>query len=314
MDRTSASPLRVALLAGGDSSEREVSLRSGAQVAAALAAAGHAVQPIDPGDTSLAQLDWRRFDVCFLALHGGAGEDGRIQQWLNNRRIAYTGSGPAASRAAMSKSAAKTLFRRRGVPTPDWTLLRPNHPPEQAIQTAVSLGFPVVVKPDGQGSSLGVGIARCADEFFARLSDSRRYDPLALVERFITGREMTVSVLGRKPLPLLEIVGHQQIFDYESKYNSTVTQYRFQTGLAPMKVNEIQQTAVAAAAALATTGLVRVDLLLDDRQQPWVLEVNTLPGLTDHSLAPRAATEAGMAMPELCEWMVWDALRRGRGS
>jgi len=309
MDRMSRPTLRVALFAGGDSAEREVSLRSGVEVAAALRAAGHTVAFIDPAEADLARLDLKnRCDVCFLALHGGAGEDGRIQQWLEDRRIPYTGSGPLASLAAMSKSLSKIVFRRHGVPTPPYVVIKPHDPPERVAQRVSPLGFPVVVKPDGQGSSLGVGIARCVEELADRLAQGRRYDDWVLAEQYIGGREFTVSVLGRKALPPLEVVGHEEIFDYGSKYASTIIEYRFQTGLGPMKVQELSDTAVAAARALATSGLVRVDVRLDTNLCPWVLEVNTLPGMTDHSLAPKAAAQAGLDMPALCDWMLRDAL------
>jgi D-alanine-D-alanine ligase len=310
MDRTSQRPLRVAVLAGGDSAEREVSLQSGAQVAAALASAGHLVETIDPAAADFERLDLRgRFDVCFLALHGGAGEDGRMQRWLDDRRIPYTGSGSRASLSAMFKSAAKTLFRRAGIPTPEYLLIQPQHSAESIRRRVAALGYPVVVKPDSQGSSLGVGLARTPAQLDARVAESRCYDQWVMAERFIAGRELTVSVLGRRALPLLEVVGHEEIFDFGSKYTSTVMECRFHTGLSPMKVEEVQQTAVAAAEALRTAGLVRVDLRLDTHLRPWVLEVNTLPGMTDHSLAPKAARQAGLNLPALCDWMLRDALQ-----
>lgn len=310
MDRTSHRALRVAVLAGGDSAEREVSLQSGSQVAAALKSAGHCVETIDPAAADFQRLDLAdRFDVCFLALHGGAGEDGRIQRWLESRRIPYTGSGPQASLSAMFKSAAKTLFRRAGVPTPEYLLIQPQHSAESIRCRVAALGYPVVIKPDSQGSSLGVGLARDADELLDRVAESRRYDQWVMAERFVAGREMTVSVLGRRALPLLEVVGHEEIFDFGSKYTSTVMECRFHTGLSPMKVEEVQQTAVAAAEALRTAGLVRVDVRLDAELCPWVLEVNTLPGMTDHSLAPKAAEQAGLDLSALCDWMLRDAMR-----
>jgi D-alanine-D-alanine ligase len=309
MDRTSQRSLRVAVLAGGDSAEREVSLQSGARVAAALESAGHCVETIDPAAADFEQLDLPgRFDACFLALHGGAGEDGRLQRWLDDRRIPYTGSGPRASLSAMFKSAAKTLFRRARVPTPEYLLIQPQHSAESINRRVAALGYPVVIKPDSQGSSLGVGLARNPRELLDRVTESRRYGQWVMAEQFIAGREMTVSVLGRRPLPLLEVVGFEEIFDFGTKYTSTVMECRFHTGLPPMKVEEVQQTAVAAAEALRTSGLVRVDLRLDAQLRPWVLEVNTLPGMTDHSLAPKAAREVGLDLPALCDWMLREAL------
>jgi len=300
--------LRVAVLAGGDSAEREVSLASGARVAEGLRAAGHRVRSIDPAQTDLAGVDWGLFDACFLALHGGAGEDGRVQEQLERRHVPYTGSGPAASRAAMSKSAAKAIFRQRGVPTPESVLLEQEDGPEQVLGKVAGLGFPLVIKPDAQGSSLGVAIVRDAGQLPGRVAESRRYDPRLIAERFIAGREFTVAVLGREPMPLLEIAGFSGIFDYRSKYTSTSIEYHFQTGLPPIKVEELQQTAVRAAAALGTAGLVRVDLMLDEHLRPWVLEVNTLPGMTGHSLAPLAAARAGMDLPALCDRLLRESL------
>lgn len=309
MARMPQSPLRVAVLAGGDSPERDVSLAGGATVVDALQTIGHHVDMIDPAERDLAGLDWERFDGCFLALRGGAGEDGRLQSQLKRWHVPYTGSGPAASRMARSKSAAKQVFLRAGIRTPGFILI--DH--EAAAQTVAdqieAVGFPVVVKPDSQGSSLGVGVAWRAEQVAQTLAAARRYDRQVMAERYIAGREFTVTVLGRKPLPLLEIVGREEIFDYHSKYSSTVIEYHFDTGLSPMKMEEIQRTAANAAAALGTAGLVRVDLMLDDCLRLWVLEVNTLPGMTDQGMAPRAAAEVGLDMPALCDWVLQDGLR-----
>jgi len=305
----SARSLRVAVLAGGESAEREVSLASGTRVAASLAEAGHDVTVIDPAQIDPARIDPKEFDGCFLALHGGSGEDGRLQRRLAEHRIPFTGSRAAASALAMSKSAAKQRFLRHGVATPEYVLLDPNHPPEATLARAQPLGFPLVVKPDAQGSSLGVGVANSAEELTARVSQAGHYGGVVLAERRIVGREVTVSVLNRRPLPPLEVVGRASIFDYHAKYASALTEYHFDLGLSPKKTKELQTTAVDAAAALGTSGLVRVDLMLDRRMRCWVLEVNTVPGMTDHSLAPMAAAQAGIAMPDLCDWMLRDGFR-----
>jgi len=299
---------RIALLAGGDSPEREVSLASGARVRQSLAAAGHEVQWIDPAETDLSAVDWDGYDVCFLALHGGAGEDGRVQEVLQARGVPYTGSGPAASHAAMSKSLAKALFEECGVPTPDYALLYDHDPPAQIVAKVIALGLPVVVKPDAGGSSVGVGLVREGEEILRAVNSARQCGRLVLAERFVGGRELTVAVLGRAPLPVVEILRPGEVFDYHSKYASPATEYRFHTAWGPIKVEEVQRTAVSAAAALGTSGLVRVDLIVDGSARPWVLEVNTLPGMTDHSLAPMAAARAGIEFPALCTWMVTDAL------
>ena len=303
-----ASGLRVAVLAGGDSAERNVSLASGAQVLAALRRVGHQAQSFDPVAVDLDDIAWSEFDACFIALHGGAGEDGRVQQRLERLGVPYTGSGPAASRLAMSKSASKERFFLAGVPTQPYVLLHESDPPADAARKAPCLGFPVVVKPDGQGSSLGLGFADSPGELARAFSAARHYDSFVLVEPWIDGREFTVAVLGRHALPLLEIATPRGLFDYQAKYSDDATQCRVDTGLAEPIAARLEQVAVAATAALGTTGLSRVDLMLDRADRPWVLEVNTVPGLTDHSLAPRAAAWAGLDLHALCDWMVRDCL------
>jgi len=312
MDRKSCEGWRVALLAGGDSPEREVSLASGRQAASALRAGGHQVAQFDPAEQVLERIAWEKFDVCFLALHGGAGEDGRVQAWLERRAIPYTGSGPAASRLAMHKSEAKRRLRAAGVPTPDWVLLKPDLTSEQEARLASGIPGPLVVKPNAQGSSLGVSLVEKLDRLPAAVAEARRFDPLVLVERFVAGRELTVALLGREALPVIEIVRPGVLFDYHAKYSSTATGYEFAGDLRPIKLQEVQQVAAAAAETLHTRGLVRVDLILDHHQRPWVLEVNTLPGMTEHSLVPKAAARAGLSMTELCNWMLRDALERVR--
>jgi D-alanine-D-alanine ligase len=301
-------PWRVAVLYGGASAERSISLTSGECVAAALESAGHAAELIDPAHVELAEVPWSRFDACFVAMHGGAGEDGRIQRRLELLRVPYTGSGPAASRLAMSKSSSKERFVQSGVPTSPYVLFHGDDPIDRVAAKIAPLGCPVVIKPDSQGSSLGVGLCRSRGELASRIADSRRYEEYILAEQHVRGREFTVAVLARDALPVLEIVTPGGWFDYDAKYESVTTVYRLAGDLPREKVTELEQTAVAAAESLGTSGLVRVDMLLDRAGEPWVLEVNTVPGLTDHSLAPKAAAHAGMDMPALCEWMVLECL------
>ncbi len=313
MDRKSSGPWRVALLCGGRSPERQVSLASGRQVASALRAGGHRVRCFDPVSDSLETIPWHRFDVCFLALHGGAGEDGRVQGYLAGRGVAFTGSGPAASRRAMHKAEAKRRFRGCGVPTPEGVLLRPDEPLRGLLRRTARLGLPLIVKPNAQGSSLGISLVHSRDQLPAALAEARRFDRLVLAEQHIAGRELTVAVLGRRPLPVLEVSGHGAVFDYHAKYSSPGTKYGFADDLEPMKLQEVQQAALKAAEALGTEGLVRVDLMLDQHQRSWVLELNTLPGMTETSLVPKAAARAGWTLAELCDWMLQDALARTRG-
>ncbi|MGH7138515.1 MAG: D-alanine--D-alanine ligase [Pirellulales bacterium] len=300
--------MHIAVLAGGESAEREVSLASGRAVSRALSAAGHSIEVIDPAACDLADVGWPNFDVCFIALHGGSGEDGRIQSLLESAGVCYTGSGPAASQLAMSKSAAKERFLATGVPTAEFLILDDDDGHTRGRLCYEQIGFPLVVKPDRQGSSIGVAFAGNEAEFWVRIREAGRFDSRVLAERWIDGREFTVALLGRQPLPLLEIVTPRALFDYEAKYESALTEYRFDHGLPDAPAQGLIATAVAAAETLDTAGLVRVDLILDRAAQPWVLEVNTVPGLTEHSLAPKAATHAGMSMVELCSWMIEDAL------
>jgi D-alanine-D-alanine ligase len=302
--------LRVAVLAGGESSERQISIVSGWQVVSALEAAGHEPKWIDPAETDLAAISCDHFDACFIALHGGAGEDGRIQLQLERIGIPYTGSGPTASRLAMSKSASKERFLQAGVPTPDYALVHVSDSRDDCVERAARFGYPVIVKPDSQGSSLGVGIANSPSKLDERLAESFTLDPFVVIERCVRGREFTVAILDRRTLPLLEIIASKSIFSFDAKYASPETEYRFETGLPHSVEALLSQTAVDAAAALGTRGLVRVDLMMDERQQPWVLEVNTIPGLTARSLAPQAAARAGITMPALCAWMLHDCLTR----
>lgn len=301
-------PLRLLVLAGGDSAEREVSLRSGAAVAKALAAAGHQVQTVDPADGPLGQRDWHCVDACFIALHGGAGEDGRIQQQLEDLGVPYTGSSPAASRLAMSKSASKERFLAAGVPTAPFAAIEPQTSIAEVARLVAPLGYPVVVKPDAEGSSIGVSVATCEADLPTCLSAARCHQGLCLAEPLLCGREFTVAVLGDLVLPLIEVVTPERIFSYGAKYQSTLTEYRFDFDLHQKARVEIVHAAVAATAALGTAGLVRVDVILTHDARAWVLEVNTIPGMTARSLAPLAAAKAGLEMPELCDLLVKECL------
>jgi len=309
MTWTDLPPRRAAVLWGGDSPERQVSLASGQCVAEALGDAAYEPTLIDPAREPLEAVDWELFDVCFIALHGGAGEDGRVQHQLERIGVPYTGSGPEASRRAMSKSAAKERFQRAWVPTPAFRLLEAAADDAAVARAAAGLGLPLVVKPDALGSSLGVSVVEEAGQLPAALNAARYHGSPVLMERAIRGRELTVSVLNRRALPVLEIVTDEAVFDYQAKYHSPRTEYRFRTGLPPQTLSAVSGVAVAAAAALDTRGLVRVDVMLDERRRPWVLEVNTVPGMTRRSLSPMAAAASGLDMPALCDWMVRDALR-----
>lgn len=304
---------RVVVLAGGASAERSVSLASGANVVEALEKAGHRPLLLDPSGGDLDRIDWDCFDGCFLALHGGAGEDGRIQNTLAARGVRFTGSDAAASAAAMSKLTAKRVFLHAGIATPDFVVI-----PQAAFlqcrllenthREVERLGYPLVVKPDSQGSSLGVAVAHDATELAEILPQSGSFGWPLIIERFVAGREFTVTVLGRRAIAPLEITGCKGIFDYERKYAGSANDYNPPKDLQPMTLDKLQSLASRAAAALGTAGMVRVDMILDNAGQPWVLELNTLPGMTRKSLAPKAAELIGLKMPELCDWMLREAM------
>lgn len=304
-----ATPWHVAVLCGGDSSERAVSLRSGAAVTAALAAHGHHVQQIDPAEADLYQVDWTRFDVAFIALHGRFGEDGQVQRLLEEVRIPYTGSGVQASRLAFSKSAAKERLFLHRIPTPAYVLIHESDTAERILHSARSLGFPLVVKPDTQGSSLGVSILESEDDLPKALTRCFHLDDFGLFESEISGSEWTVGILDDLVLPPIQIQTSRPFFDYAAKYEDDATEYRFDYSVPESTVRLIEETARQACQALGTSGLARVDLILDRHTRPWVLEVNTVPGFTDHSLVPKAAAKMGLTHGELYERCLVSAVR-----
>jgi len=311
--RNDAAPLwRVALLAGGDSDERAVSLASGAAVQAALSSRGHLAIPLDPAEVDLFSVDWSQFDVAFLALHGRFGEDGQVQQLLEEAGIPYTGSDAAASRLAFSKSAAKERFLQFGVPTPPYVLIHYADDSARIERMVGLVGYPLVVKPDAQGSSLGVSIVRDPRELPAALKRCFEYDSFGVVEQAVVGTEWTVGLLDDLVLPPLRIETPRDFFDYQAKYHADDTRYHFddESGGALLRSSSsIADVAVDACRALGVTGLARVDLRVDRSGQPWLLEVNTIPGMTDHSLVPKAAAHAGIEFAELCERAVIACLR-----
>lgn len=292
---------RVAVLCGGESPEREISLQSGRAVASALRARGHEVVCLDPALTPPEAAHFHDVDIAFLALHGQKGEDGEIQGMLDRMNVLYTGSGAEASRLAFSKSASKERLFQRGVPTPPYVLVHESDDSKRTIELALRIGFPLVVKPDGQGSSLGVSIVRSADALPQALAHCFRYDVFGLLEQAIPGTEWTVGLLDDEPLPLIQIETPREFFDFAAKYEDDATLCRFEFDVPGHIAESIVEAGLRAAKAVDTKGLARVDIRLDDRGCPWVLEINTIPGLTEHSLVPKAAAHAGMTLDELCE-------------
>jgi D-alanine-D-alanine ligase len=296
-----SSPWRIALLAGGDSDERVISLQSGSAVQAALASRGHVVVPIDPADVDLDSIDWQQFDIAFLALHGRFGEDGVVQSILEKHNVPYTGSDANASRLAFSKSAAKERLAQFGVATPPYVLIHYADDTDRIRRLVSQIGYPLVVKPDSQGSSLGVTIVRREEDLASALTHCFQYDSFGVVEQFIAGTEWTVGLLDDLVLPPIEIATPREFFDYHAKYEDDATEYRFDPQAPRALLTQLEDIAAEACRALQTRGLARVDLRVDEQGQPWVLEINTIPGLTDHSLVPKAAAKLGIDFAEFCE-------------
>jgi len=302
----------VAVLMGGPSSEREVSLRSGRAAAIALTTLGHRVSEIDMHGDDGAELLGLKADVAFLALHGRFGEDGEIQRMLEKKRLPYTGSGPVASRLALDKLESKRLFIKAGVETPAYQVLTRGDGPDDLEACARSLGYPLVIKPRAEGSSVGVSVHRDRAKLAEGLELATRSGRTAIMERFIEGREMTVGILDDRPLPVIELRNQRDLFDYAAKYQDAATHVIVDPALPQRDRVALQMTALRAHRALGCEGATRVDLFLTPLHQIQVLEVNTIPGLTERSLLPRAARAAGIQYDDLCDHMIRLAFKRRR--
>jgi D-alanine-D-alanine ligase len=324
--------MRVTVLTGGTSAERDVAIASAVQVIAALRSGGHEVAVVDtargyipPADeasllsgsvgteppsidqlhsleqglllSGLANLAVvRNAEVLFLALHGGRGEDGTLQTLLEMVGVPYTGSGRLGSAMAMDKDVSKRLFRMAGVPTADWVMA-----PADAARVGRDYGWPVVVKPSKQGSTVGLTVVKEAGAYDAAVSLARRYDDEVMIERFVPGRELTVGVLGGRALAVGEIIPRHEIFDYECKYTPGMSQEIFPADLPASVAAECGRLGVLAHHALKLGGYSRVDFRLTPAGELFCLEVNTLPGMTATSLLPQSARAAGIEFPDLCE-------------
>ncbi|MET0594589.1 MAG: D-alanine--D-alanine ligase [Polyangiaceae bacterium] len=294
---------RVGVIMGGSSGERDVSLRSGSAVAKALANRGHDVVRIvlsDGGDPGLA-IRRSGIDVAFLALHGRLGEDGCVQGLCELYGIPYTGSSVLASALAMDKVKAKELFRLHNLPTPPYYTVLAKDDLTALEELHGSFGFPVIVKPRGEGSSLGVARATNLDELRTAVTAALELDEIALVERFVTGKEVQVGILNGRVLGAIEVAPKKGFYDYESKYTPGMTEYFMPARLPPTRYAGVLKLAERAAGILGCSGGVRVDLLVTEGQNEYVLEVNTLPGMTETSLLPKIAECAGYDFEQLCE-------------
>lgn len=298
--------MKLVVLAGGRSPEREVSLSTGEGIVEALRASGHEVIVLDPQDALDLGADLRKADAdaVFIALHGGAGEDGRVQALLDLLEIPYTGSGHLGCALAMDKLLSKELFVHAGIPTPPWLVS-----PVSVREIEAGLGgFPVVVKPARQGSTVGVTLVHSATDLDDAVRRAESFGDVAIVERFIPGREMAVGVLGGDSLPVVEIRPSHEIYDYECKYTAGMSEYEVPAPLTDAQTGRLRLLALEAHGILRLSAYSRVDFRLDPQGRPWCLEANALPGMTPTSLLPKAAAAAGLSFPVLCERIVDFAL------
>jgi D-alanine-D-alanine ligase len=296
--------MKIAVFMGGSSAEREVSLNSGRSVADALRKNSHEVTVSDVewfGSSSLfhavgeARSDGT--DVVFLALHGGLGENGGVQGILEAAGIAYTGSGIAASAVAMDKHISKTLFRHHGIPTADWYVAEPDEITPGCIEREI--GWPCIIKPVDQGSTIGLSLVRGPDELPGALEMAASAGTRILAESYLPGKELSVPVLGDRALPVIEIRPSHELYDYECKYTSGMSQYFTPAPIPKRLADEIAETALAAFRALGLRDIARIDFRLDRENRPVCLEANTLPGMTATSLVPKSAAVAGIDFPDL---------------
>ncbi len=285
---------KVAVLLGGRSAEREVSLNSGSRVLAALKRQGVDAQAFDPAERKIDEL--RAFDRAFIALHGRYGEDGTIQGALELMGIPYTGSGVMASAVGMDKWRTKLLWRALGMPIPDFVMLE-----AQSDWPALEkrLGLPFFVKPVCEGSSIGVSKVSLPGAVQSAYAEAATHDSLVMAEQGVLGGEFTVSILGDEALPIIKIEPATEFYDYEAKYLRDDTTYRCPCGLPPAREQELRELAMQAFCALGCRGWGRVDFLMDEEGRAYFLEVNTSPGMTDHSLVPMAARQAGISYDQL---------------
>ncbi|HYD52433.1 MAG TPA: D-alanine--D-alanine ligase [Gemmatimonadaceae bacterium] len=337
--------MRITVLMGGTSAERDVSLATGLRVAEALRSRGHQVSTVDtvrgslsveeeanllaagtvktapPSSESLARMGRAALpatvrvlpnptdtDVAFLALHGGSGEDGTIQAILDLAGIPYTGSGHLGSALAMDKDLSKHLFRAEGVTTADWVMAPREPSPEFLARAVETLGLPVIVKPSKQGSTVGLSVVKEAGALAPAIAEAFRHDDEVMVEAFVAGRELTVGILGDEALPVGEIIPKHEIYDYECKYTAGMAVEVFPADITDAQRETAQEQARRAFQALKLRGYARIDFRMSEAGEMFCLEANTLPGMTATSLIPQAAAAAGIDFPILCERIVELAL------
>ena len=287
---------RIAVLAGGTSCEREISLISGKNVFEALIAKGLNVLRVDAVGDFMTKLKEEKITLAFIALHGTFGEDGTVQRLLEKEGISYTGPGPRASELAFDKAKTQALLKQEGISVPEFTVLTGI----SQAKNKVPFGFPLVVKPAKAGSSVGVTILAQNEGYEEACREAFKYSDTVVVERFIAGRELTLSVLGEKPLPLVEVIAQRKFYDYEAKYKDSGTRYEVPAQLSASQAEKVTHEAMRAYEVLGCRMMSRVDVILTPEDRPYILEVNTIPGLTSKSLLPKAAAAAGIDFGALC--------------
>jgi D-alanine-D-alanine ligase len=288
---------KVAVLMGGSSAEREISLMSGTGVLKALKSKGVDAHAFDPAERDIFDLKREGYARCFIALHGRGGEDGTIQGALEMLGVPYTGSGVLGSALAMDKARAKQVWQARGLPTPNYELLDKN---SDLRGVAARLGLPIVVKPAEEGSSIGITKVRAAGELDEAYALAVNYDSAVIAEKCVEGPEYTASIVGNEALPLIRIEAPEGNYDYQNKYFTDDTKYICPCGLPAQKEEVLKALALDSFEALGCAGWGRVDLMLDAMGDPWLLEANTSPGMTGHSLVPMAAKAVGISYEDLC--------------
>jgi D-alanine-D-alanine ligase len=332
--------VRITVLLGGTSSERDVSIASGLLITQALRQRGHTVTAVDtvhgpfteraeqetlqqpvmkrtpPSRETLATMRAHELerlaqflpspadtDVVFVGLHGGTGEDGRVQALLDLAGLRYTGSGSMASALAMDKDLSKRLFHAAGVQTAKWIMI-----PADAESVRAEIGYPAIVKPANEGSTVGLSLIKREEELAGAIAHAARHDAEVMIEQYIPGRELTVGVLGGRALPVGEIMPRHEIYDYECKYTPGMATEQFPADLPEAQAARLQEQAVSAFRALKLRGYARIDFRMTAQGETFCLEANTLPGMTELSLMPQAARAAGIPFPELCEQIAMLAL------
>ncbi len=291
---------KVGVLMGGLSREREISLKTGNAISKALIEKGYKVCPIDVDEGIAERLIKEKIEVAFIALHGRYGEDGTIQGMLELMKIPYTGSGVLASALALNKIMAKKIFIFEKIPTPPFEIIK-REEVKRISERRLSLPLPVVVKPAREGSTIGVSIVREENDLVPALMEAGRYDEEILVEKYLRGKEITVGILEDLPLPIIEIVPKSGFYDFKSKYTKGETQYIIPARIPREKYLYAQEISLKAFHSLGCSGCARVDLVTDEDGNPFVIDLNTMPGMTETSLLPKAADFAGIPFGDLVE-------------